>query len=170
MSGIKRAGYLRRGATVSGSYSWTRNGNPSGSVFMTVSWSDRYMELDYTSNDKPIKYRVNIKHIPAHFGGYRSYFICPSTGKRCSKLYGIGAYFLSRFAYPCAMYSKQTESKINRCAYRLFERLRATEEFLAKKYSRTTYRGRLTKRYSRLLDRREKASYSNSFERFLRRY
>ena len=165
--GLKRLGYLQPGAIVRGSYRWTRGGEPSGWITVAVSWPDRYIDLDYKYGDKPINYRIKLECIPTHFGGSNWYFICPATGKRCRNLYGIGEYFLSRFAYPSAMYSSQTESKRTREMLRAFRCLDLQSDFLNKRHARTTYKGKLTKRYRRILEREEKVLDSGAFQRFL---
>lgn len=153
ITSLKRLGFLARNSTVRGSYRWTRNGQPSGSITVFASLPDRYIELEYNYGDKPICYRVRLESIPAHFGGYNWYFICPATNKRCRTLYGIGELFLSRFAYPSAMYSDQTQSKRYRDFSKAFGLLDLQREYLNKRHSRTTYNGKLTKRYRRILDK-----------------
>lgn len=153
MSDLKRLAYLRPGSIIRGPIRWTRGGEPSGSIAVTVSVPGSYMDLDYNYGDKPISYRVRLESLPKHFGGCEWYFICPATGKRCRVLYGIGEYFLSRSAYPSAMYSQQTESKRARNMHKLFGCIWAESDFFDKKYVRTTYKGKLTKRYSRALEK-----------------
>jgi hypothetical protein len=131
-------------------------GEPSGSINISVSLPERYAELDYLCNGKPVNYRVKLECIPAYFGGYNWYFICPATGKRCRTLYGIGEMFLSRFAYPSAMYSQQTESKHTRDFLRAFRCLDLQSDYLIKRHARTTYKGNLTKRYRRILDKQSR--------------
>jgi len=168
ITGLKRLGYLRPNAMVRGSYGWTRGGKPSGSITIAANLSDRYIELDYNYGDKPVSYRVQLESIPKHFGGCEWYFICPATGKRCRTLYGIGELFLSRFAYPSAMYSKQTESKHWRDLSKIFELDALTDEFFSRPYARTTYKGKLTKRYRRMLDKESRFN-PTSIRQFLKR-
>ena len=169
IGGLKRLGYLRLNAIVRGSYRWTRGGKPSGWITVSVSWPDRYIDLDYNYGDKPIEYRVRLERIPAHFGGFNWYFICPATGKRCRNLYGIGEYFLSRFAFPFAMYSSQTESKHTREMLQAFRCLDLQSDFLDRRHARTMYKGKLTKRYRRVLNREERNCNPNAILRFLNR-
>jgi hypothetical protein len=85
---------------------------------------------------------------PEHFGA-----LIPATRKRCRTLYGIGEMFLSRFAYPSAMYSNQTESKQTREMLKAFRCFDIQREYLAKRHTRTMYKGKLTTRYRRILDK-----------------
>ena len=146
-------GYLRPDAIVRGSISWTSNGKPSGRIDVTVSLPDRFIELDYICNGTPITYRVQLESVPKHFGGCEWYFICPATGKPCRTLYGIGERFLSRSAYPDAMYRSQTESKSTREFLKPFKSYKSLREESNEKQIRKTYKGKLTKRYLRFLDR-----------------
>lgn len=114
---------------------------------------DRCVELDYKYGDKPISYRVQLESIPKHSGGCEWYFICPATGKRCRTLYGIGDYFLSRFAFPSAMYSKQAESKQARQLFNVLRCLDLRRDYLNKPYAQTMYNGKPTKRFRRMLDK-----------------
>lgn len=153
--GLRLLGYLRTDAIVSGTYRWTCGGKPSGSISVKVNLSGRYMDLDYNYGDKPVSYRVELVSIPKHFGGVEWYFICPATGKRSRTLYGLSERFLSRFAYPSAMYSKQTKSKRWRAIGTLFEILWIETPF-EKKYSRTHYKGKPTKRFKSWLAKHER--------------
>lgn len=162
ITSLNRLGYLLPDRIVRGSYSWTRFGRPSGSVSITVSLPDRYVEFDYSYADEPINYRVALESVPKHFGGCECYFICPATGKRCRTLYGIGAMFLSRFAYPDAMYRCRTEPKSERGFRRLLtlhgtkKNPKAEWDYFDRKHYRTHYKGRPTKRYRAYLERTDK--------------
>jgi hypothetical protein len=168
ITSLKHLGFLSRKAIVRGSYRWTRGGKPSGWISITANLPDRYIELDYNYGDKPISYHVQLESIPKHFGGCEWYFICPVTRKRCRTLYGIGEYFLSRSAFPSAMYSKQTESKRSREFLWAFRCLDLQREYLSKRHTRTTYKGKLTKRYRRILDKESRFN-PNAFRQFLNR-
>lgn len=168
ITSLMKIGYLAPNTVVSGTYSWTRGGKPFGWINITASVPDRYIELSYNYGDKPINYRVQIESIPKHFGGCEWYFLCPATGKRCRTLYDLGERFLSRFAYPYAMYDKQMESKQCREMLKAFKCLDLQREFLTKRHSRTSYNGKLTKRYSRILDK-ERRFDPTVVRRFLNR-
>ena len=170
ISGLNRLGYLRPGAIVRGSYRWTRGGQPSGWIDVTANLPERFVQLDYRVNGGDlISYRVQLENLPKHFGGSELYFICPTTGRRCRTLYGVGKYFLSRYAYPSAMYSTQTESKHNRDLFKAFRRLDLESDYLSRRHTRTTYNGKLTKRYRRILEKESKYCDSEALFRFLNR-
>lgn len=165
ITSLNRMDFLRQNAVVRQPYRWTRGGKPSGSITVTANLPERYIELDYNYGDKPINYRVQLESLPKHFGGCEWYFICPATGKRCRTLYGIGEMFLSRFAYPTAMYSKQIESKTNRDLFNVFRCLDLRQKYLDKRHARTTYKGKLTKRFRRILEKESELSSSAFIKR-----
>jgi hypothetical protein len=66
---------------------------------------------------------VGITRLPCRYGGVRPYFLCPGVvngkacGRRVSKLYGPGRYFLCRHCYRLA-YSSQSEGAFDRALRR----------------------------------------------------
>ena len=114
-----------------------------------------------------IEATAQLESIPKHFGGNEWYFICPATGKRCRTLYGIGKYFLSRSAYPSAMYTSQTESKHTRNFLKAFRSLDLESNFRNMRYSRTMYNGKLTKRFERILDNQTRDYRPDAIRQFL---
>lgn len=139
---LKLWGYLQPNRQVTFPYYFTR-----GSIGLTVNLPERYIDFDYEYGETPIHYRVPLESIPKHFGGCEWYFICPETNRRCRKLYRIGEHFLSRFAFPSARYSIQTYSK----KVSGMSRVLRLSEFMVKPYAKRRYKGKLTKRYARLI-------------------
>ena len=158
-----RYGYLKPLGKQSGTLSWTQLGRQTGSIRFTVDMYEEYIQIDYSIRDKPISYHVRLTSLPSNLRKGRVwYFICPTTGKRCRTLYGIGHYFLSRHACPDAMYRSQTESKSER-GFRRFLTLHGTLknpkaewDFLDRTHYRTHYKGKITKRFKNYLERTEK--------------
>ena len=152
---LKQLGFIKKGVwRATGPLRWTRAGSPSGSVTATVTRTDGggSLQLDYLSGGKPISYSVRIEARPSNLGiGQVLYFVCPATGQRCRIIYGLGDYFLSRKAYPSAMYSSQTRSKRWRDLERVFKALDSENDPFRKKYSRTHYKGQPTRRFKRWL-------------------
>ena len=155
---LKRLGYLKPGKIIyNGGIRWTCRGESTGSIGIDVDAVERYARLHYNVNGKSIDYRVELETLPSNLGkGVVWYFICPATGKRCRKLYGIGDYFYSRFAYPDAMYDKQTSSKKWRDFQIVYEVLDMRRDFLKRPYAKPFYNGKPTKRFQRILDREGK--------------
>lgn len=151
---LRQMGHLRPHYTTRGSLRWSRCGHPSGSVSVMSDADNRFIELSYSSNGKPISYRVNLESRPSNLGiGKVWYFTCPATGKRCRTLYEFGDYFYSRYAFRDAMYSSQTESRSTRGLMQAWRILSLGEDFENKRYSRTHYNGKITRRYRRILNR-----------------
>ena len=66
---------------------------------------------------------IGLVRVPCRFGGSRPYFICPgvvngtSCGRRVTKLYSGGRYFLCRHCYGLA-YASQREDEMDRALRR----------------------------------------------------
>ena len=141
---------------MSGTLTWSSNGEKTASISITVSTNERpYIELDYKYNDEPRKYKVWLVTIPSNLGkGKVWYFLCPQTHKRCRKLYSIGGYFLHREAFKGCRYDSQTKSKrwseMDRVYGSYFELDNLYEELYSKHF-KTHYNGKPTKRYLKLL-------------------
>lgn len=167
VSFLKKHGYLKPDGWKSGTVTWSRGEGSAkqvtGSIGIRVSLSDResYLELDYQSDGKPVKYKVPLVAKPANIGkGQVWFFRCPQTGRLCRKLHLIGGYFLHRSAFKGAMYEKQTYSASKRNHWRQWEKLFGTDKVQAELYGRhfkTTYRGKPTKRYLKLLQKLKRA-------------
>lgn len=154
IASLRETGFLKPHRWISGTLRWSRGGQPSGSVSVTVDNDAQVMELRYASNDRPVEYRVHLESLPSNLGSGRVlYFVCPATGKRCRTLYQCGDYFYSRFAFANPLYSSQTESKSTRELLRAMRILSIGDDFLNKRFSRTHYKGKITKRYQRILNR-----------------
>jgi hypothetical protein len=67
---------------------------------------------------------VFLERTPCNFGGYRYWFLCPGKhcGRRVSRLYGLGRYFLCRHCHDLA-YASQNEDKVD-CLNRKMRKLR----------------------------------------------
>ena len=79
-----RRGWLRVGT--SGGYSWTQDGEPTGSVSYTV--LDDALELRYTitSGDdegESVRVTIPIRRTACRYGGERLYWACPNCYRRC---------------------------------------------------------------------------------------
>ena len=156
ISFLTKHGYLKPNQWQSGTVWWSRNGNRTGSISIRVSTAPEtpYLELDYKCNEAPINYRVRLISTPSNLGkGVVWYFICPSTGKRCRKLYLVDTYFYHRSAFKGCMYEKQTQSKKSRYLERtlgVYFRTDQPFEQLNKKHLKKQYAGKPTKKYLRL--------------------
>lgn len=161
ISKLKGWGYFKPKQIKSGTLTWSRNGNPTGSISIQVNTRSEqpYIELDYKYRDEPRNYKVYLTSTPSNLKkGVVWYFVCPVTKKRCRKLYSIGGYFLHREAFNGCMYETQTQSK----KYRQLDKLMAFLEIenlyseLYKKNFKKTYAGKPTKRYLRIMEQIQK--------------
>jgi hypothetical protein len=155
--------YLKPNQNKSGTITWSRNGQKTGSISITVNTQTEspYLELDYKCNDVPINYRVQLISAPSNLGkGFVWFFICPHTGKRCRKLYLVNTYFYHYTAYSGCMYEKQTQSKKNRDTIKIYGvYFDADNNYkqLYKKHFKKYYAGKPTKKYLKITQQIQKA-------------
>ena len=163
ISKLKEWEYLNPEQIKSGTITWSRNGNQTGSISIKVNTKSEqpYIELDYKYRDEPRNYKVRLVSIPSSLGkGVVWYFVCPVTKKRCRKLYSIGGYFLHREAFSGCMYETQTHSKKYRQLDKALGAYFRTDELysqLYQKHFKKTYAGKPTKRYLRIMEQIQKA-------------
>ena len=163
ISKLKGWGYLDPNQIKSGRLNWSRNGNPTGQIWIEANTHSEqpYIELDYKFKGEPRNYKVYLVCVPSNLNkGNVWYFVCPHTNKRCRVLYSIGGYFYHRAAFRGCMYEKQTQSK----KYRVLEKTLGAYfqsdqlyEQLYKKHFKKQYAGKPTKKYLRLIQQIQKA-------------
>ncbi|MEC4048461.1 hypothetical protein OX284_003390 [Flavobacterium sp. SUN046] len=166
--------YLTSYGTQKGVTSWSSNGLLISTINIEVTFTEyeAYIILDYSCNGEPKRYKVNLVSKVSNLGkGLIWFFVCPSTGKLCRKLYLNSGYFLHRTAFKSMMYSKQIESKKYRSLGKVFEACFITDEVyneLYKKYFKTHYNDKPTKRYLKLKNKIDLAnSYPPNMEEIL---
>ena len=158
ISKLKDWGFLKPKQIKSGTLTWSRNENPTGSISIVVNTHSEqpYIELDYKYGDEPRNYKVRLVSKPSNLGkGLIWYFLCPQTNKRCRKLYSIGGYFLHREAFSGCMYETQTQSKKYRQLDKTFGAYFKIDNLcseLYKKNFKKYYAGKPTKRYLRIME------------------
>lgn len=163
ISKLKEWKYLKPEQIKSGTLTWSRNGDQTGSVSIKANtYSEQlYIELDYKYRDEPRNYKVRLVSMPSNLGkGLIWYFLCPQTNKRCRKLYSIGGYFLHREAFSDCFYETQTHSKYARKldkAMGVYFRIDELYRQLHKKHFKKTYAGKPTKKYLRIMEQIQKA-------------
>lgn len=163
ISKLKEWEYLNPEQIKSGTLTWSRNGNKTGSISIRVNTHSEqpYIELDYKYRDEPRNYKVSLVSMPSNLGkGLIWYFFCPETNKRCRKLYSIGGYFLHREAFNGCMYETQTQSKKYRQLDKTLGAYFKTDDLysqLYQKHLKKTYAGKPTKKYLRIMEQIQKA-------------
>ncbi len=110
---MRKQGLLKPG--YSGSLSWTRGGESSGSIRYRV--EESRLVLNYSSREhggewQPIEESVWFDRTPCNYGGERLWFLCPHCSKRVAVLYGVDARFLCRHCYNIR-YSSQMKGKLD---------------------------------------------------------
>jgi len=142
---MRKRGMLRPGS--SGQLTWSRCGEPSGSVNYR-SFSDR-VELSYRFNDEDETLRVPIRlsHTPCNIGGERAWFHCPACKRRCEVLCFGGRWPACRKCYRLP-YQSQLEDQLGRLQRR-HDKLEAILWGDKRKWWRKPKRGRLLNAWER---------------------
>lgn len=153
---LKEWEYLKYNGTKSGVISWSRNDISHSKINIDVRKNDytAFMILSYNFNGTPMNYQIEIITKHSNLGkGLMYFFLCPKTGKFCRKLILMNGYFLHREAFKGLMYAKQIEAKKARELHFIFDKIYIREELYEeryKKYFKTHYNGKETKRFKRL--------------------
>ena len=108
---LSKAGMLASG--YSGTLSWSRRGVKIGSV--GYSCSGDAVQLTYTVTDNATQqqtkhsYPVQLSRSACHFGGSRSWFVCPRVGcgRRVASLYSVVGLFFCRHCHQLGYESQQ---------------------------------------------------------------
>lgn len=170
ISKLKEWGYLMPNIQKAGTLTWSRRGEQTGSISITVSTfeGNEYLKLKYNFRDEPREYKIRLVRKPTNLGiGEMWFFRCPSTGKPCRKLYSIGGYFLHREAFKGCFYEKQIQSKYARFLDQKFGSYFGSDklyEQLYKKHLKKTYAGKPTKKFLKLSKEIQRAESINPRE------
>lgn len=120
-------------------------------VEIVLDGNEKHLTLTHTSETEiniTVNYRISMISIPSNIGkGFVTYFVCPSTGKHCRKLYSCGGKFLHRDVTGL-LYAQQAKKQPISCAYYLSKEQRNEPNT---KYFKKYYKGDFTKRYFRIL-------------------
>ena len=120
VNSLKRKGCLKPGWR--GDWHWTQDGHQIALINLRA--EDDLLRLSYrvsigSGGWQDVKEPVRIVRVRCRFGGARPYLICPgmgngaSCGRRVTKLYGAGRYFLCRRCHQLA-YASQSEDASDR--------------------------------------------------------
>lgn len=153
ISDLRSGNYLNRGKISYGGLSWDVGGLNEFHVHIAVDLtsSGPFVELEHLIAGNAVSYRIELVESPSNLGaGSVWYFLCPETKKRCRNLYRLGDRFLHRTAVPGAMYLGQARSKNQRALISSVRTLQKSRAF-TRRYSKTHYAGKLTKRFKRWL-------------------
>jgi hypothetical protein len=100
---LRRLGALQAGECIIDTLRWCQLGLGAASVRLRSDLSDMErggaITIAGTMPDGPIRQDIAVEPVPAGFGGYRLYFICPVTADRCEVLYYARGGFASRRAH-----------------------------------------------------------------------
>ena len=117
---LHQEGCLRQGW--SGGWQWTEDGRQVAWIRLRA--EERHLRLVYRirirgGDWEDVEEPVQLVRVPCRLGGSRPYLTCPGVvdnvpcGRRVTKLYGAGRYFLCRHCYRLA-YASQSEDALDR--------------------------------------------------------
>lgn len=126
--------------------------------------NDKHFVFMYSLNDELIEYKIKLISKKSNLGkGLVWYFMCPQIGKNCRILYLAkgSKHFMSFDAYKKEglrlYYSNQLDSKKWKANGMYFTAKHKTESLQPKKFSKSEYNGKLTKKFKRFKNALEKS-------------
>lgn len=125
------------------------------------------MEVDYKFREESRNYKIKLVSVPSNLGkGEIWYFLCPSTNKRCKKLYSIEGYFLHREAFKGCMYELKpiASNRYLDKSYGAYFRSDRLYEQLYQKHFKKFYAGKPTKKYLKIMEQINKAERIPDYE------
>lgn len=149
---LKKKGFFRNHKTVEVINLKKNNGQDlSVDVDIVFHENEKYLTLTHiieTPINKIVRYKISMISIPSNIGkGFVTFFVCPSTGQHCRKLYSCGGKFLHR-DLTGLLYAQQ--AKKQPISYALYLNQEQRNEPNTKNF-RKYYKGQMTKRYFRIL-------------------
>lgn len=97
---LRRLEVVRAGECVCDTVRWSIDGLSAPSARLRIDLSDiergGAMMIIANMPDGAINQRIAIEAVPSTLGGWRCYFVCPVTARRCEILYYAGCRFASR--------------------------------------------------------------------------
>lgn len=151
---LRVSNVLVKDKCVIGSIAWN-NGNEIGVEYF-LSDNDSYLKLHYSLNTVHYSYRIEIVSVSSNLGvGKVLYFLCPTSGKRCRKLYRAYGFdkWKSREAYQNRLYySSQLSAKndYHNDRYWYYERVKIPK--LLNRCKNSQYKGEPTKAMEKYYD------------------
>jgi len=123
---MKKQGYLWPGTA--GSLSWSCRDEQTGSIRYRMETGRMVLNYRYRRHGEEwedVEQSISLDWTPCHYGGKRTWFLCPHCNRRVAVLYGAGRYFLCRHCYNLTYASQQ----VQRCD-RLMEKARGIRKRL----------------------------------------
>lgn len=97
---LRRLEVVRAGECVCDTVRWSIDGLSAPSARLRIDLSDiergGVMTIVARMPDRVINQRIAIEAVPSALGGWRCYFVCPITARRCEILYCAAGRFASR--------------------------------------------------------------------------
>ena len=163
---MKKHGYFPRGGSIiTGSIRWSRQGEETGSIGISVNTSSDSPEITFSYRSqylgengewKSMNYSFPLEKIACRFGGYKWFVRCGISrsgihcGKRVRVLYGTGGYYACRTCANLSYDSCNTSNRMRGYPFGVLAKLWKADEVYAS-LKRKFYRGKPTQKYRRYL-------------------
>ena len=164
VASLKRLGFLREYAAISGRLVWKQDGEVVASVgAATDTRGVPVLKLSYTYYGEPRDMTISLRwknsNLNPESGHGYYYFVCPRTGKLCRNLYLVDGWFMGRAAFK-PLYPQQAQSHAKRDgALAWFDSISRVDDLRAEPYRRETYRGKITpygRRVRKAMEKRDR--------------
>jgi len=113
---LKKMGYIQPGKI--GVLAWSRNRKQTASISFGIEADGmvlNYWRRPHGGEWEDVNQVVLFDHTPCNFGGYRTWFLCPSCLRRVAVLYGAGKSFWCSHCHNLT-YSTQKINRMGRLA------------------------------------------------------
>lgn len=107
---MQKQGVLQAG--MSGTYCWWDSATGEKKASIAYTTGQDHITLNYSVNNQPQHYTILLERTACHYGGSRTWFLCPAKGcgKRVAKLYISSSIFACRHCQQLN-YASQQASK-----------------------------------------------------------
>jgi len=119
---LRHQGALRPGAW--STQTWSRRGEPVGTISTMMALAGDVLTLSYSISGhdrdrEDVRETVWLDTTPCHFGGERSWFLCPSCQSRRDVLFSVNGRFRCRACHDLA-YTSTREDAMDRATRRIW--------------------------------------------------
>jgi hypothetical protein len=167
---LKQEGFISPGHMMSGPLEWSETFKMDAKVgihsMRHPNAGQGHITLSYSIRGQPYEHRIEITSRSSNLGNKAPiwFFICPASKKLCRKLYFNGVRFVHQSKID-GLYTSQTQSKKARALDKLLSHVLGDNNVyaqLTQKHLKKIYRGKFTRKYTKLMKLEERVSHITS--------
>jgi len=162
ISELKKVGFFQKGDEYREMPVTIKRGHGLGEtvsniqIAVSTQEGNSYIRLSYSLDGEPINYLMPLVRLKSNLGkgGWLWYCLCPTSNRRCRKLFLYEKQFVGIRAIENGFYLKQLIPVSRRGEFKLMTKVNNCERIIsgrAKKYFMSHYDGSLTKRQLRVM-------------------